>query len=351
MNNFISSLPTDILTELKTSGKKIAMYGTGDGADRILDILNENKIKVSAVFASDGFVRDRTFRGFKVESYSHVKKRLGSFETVMAFGSSRPEVIENALKIKNDTGLSAFWIPPAGGQNFTLDFVKKNRDKFKEAENLLADDFSKKVFSDVINFRLTGNIDYLFDCETEKEEDINLLRPMKSPVYADIGAYNGDTVIEFSKYFPDYNKIFAFEPDEKNFRKLRKNTDNLKNVEIFNEALSDENGYMMFSGGKGRGSSGATEGGKKVRTAALDNEIKGGVNLIKFDVEGLEEKALIGSEKIIREYKPKIILSCYHKSDDIFSLPLLVNSFRKDYKFYLRRNRCIPDWDMCFYIV
>lgn len=57
---------------------------------------------------------------------------------------------------------------------------------------------------------------------------------------------------------------------------------------------------------------------------------------IKMDIEGAEKEALIGAEQIIRCHKPKLAICVYHKPEDIYVLPELINSFREDYRFYLR---------------
>lgn len=42
-------------------------------------------------------------------------------------------------------------------------------------------------------------------------------------VYIDCGAYNGDTVLEYAAFTNrEYKKIYAFEPDPENLKKLKK---------------------------------------------------------------------------------------------------------------------------------
>ena len=55
-------LVLDLITRLKTADKPIVLYGMGNGADKIIDMLCQEDIKVSGVFASDGFVRQKLFR-------------------------------------------------------------------------------------------------------------------------------------------------------------------------------------------------------------------------------------------------------------------------------------------------
>ena len=52
--------------------KPIVIYGMGNGADKIINTIEEYGGKVSDVFASDEFVRGHAFRGFKVLKYSDI---------------------------------------------------------------------------------------------------------------------------------------------------------------------------------------------------------------------------------------------------------------------------------------
>ena len=80
---------TDVWQYLRGIDRPIVMYGTGNGADRIFSVFGRLGITVSAIFASDGFVRSRTFHGIPVVSYADVLKKYGgNFIIVLASGSS-----------------------------------------------------------------------------------------------------------------------------------------------------------------------------------------------------------------------------------------------------------------------
>ena len=53
---------------IKTAERPVVLYGTGDGADKVLARLAEIGIPVSGIFASDEFIRDRSFTVFR---YGH----------------------------------------------------------------------------------------------------------------------------------------------------------------------------------------------------------------------------------------------------------------------------------------
>jgi hypothetical protein len=51
-----------------------------------------------------------------------------------------------------------------------------------------------------------------------------------------------------------------------------------------------------------------------------------------MDIEGAELDALYGAERQIRENKPKLAISLYHKLSDIVEIPRLIRSFVPEYK-------------------
>ena len=78
---------------LKTADKPIVLYGMGNGADKIIAVLESYGIGFDGVFASDGFVRNKTFHGHKIASYGELKQKFGDMIVLLCFGSERPEVI------------------------------------------------------------------------------------------------------------------------------------------------------------------------------------------------------------------------------------------------------------------
>ena len=75
------------------------------------------------------------------------------------------------------------------------------------------------------------------------------------------------------------------------------------------------------------------------------------VDYIKYDVEGAEREALLGSRETVLRDRPALGISLYHRSEDLFALPLLLDSIRKDYRWYIRRRRCLPAWEIMLYAI
>jgi hypothetical protein len=50
-------------------------------------------------------------------------------------------------------------------------------------------------------------------------------------------------------------------------------------------------------------------------------------------------------EEKLKACRPALMISLYHRSEDIFYLPLLIHEHFPEYKFYMRRRQYIPAWD------
>jgi hypothetical protein len=75
------------------------------------------------------------------------------------------------------------------------------------------------------------------------------------------------------------------------------------------------------------------------------------MDYIKYDVEGAETEALLGSSRIIERDAPALLVSAYHRSADLFRLPILVHELNPAYKLYLRRMAGVPAWDINLYAI
>ena len=75
------------------------------------------------------------------------------------------------------------------------------------------------------------------------------------------------------------------------------------------------------------------------------------VHFIKFDVEGAEKEAIEGAEGILREKAPALCISAYHRTEDLFAIPLQVKALQPKYKVYLRHSPYVPAWDTQFYFI
>lgn len=341
----------DLWQFLKSAEKPIVLYGMGNGADKIIKVLDYYGIPFHGVFASNGFVREKIFHGHRVESYEELKNRFGKMIVLLCFGSSRPEVIENIKRIATEQELYAPDVPVYGGGLFNADYFEKNRESYKKIYTLLADETSKHTFKCIVNYKLSGKISYLFDCEVPPDEPYkSFLKLTDNESFLDLGAYRGDTVDGFVSRVKGWQSITAVEPDLKTFKKLELNTKHLKNIHLINACVSDSCGTARFSMQGGRNSSIGT--GTEIPMITVDSISENkNISFIKADVEGEELKTVGGMRETLLREKPKLLLSCYHRTVDLITLPDAVFGIRGDYRLYMRHFRYIPAWDTNFYFV
>ncbi len=334
----------DIWQKLKNSNKPIVLYGMGNGAEIMVRELEKHGISVSGFFASDDFVRGQSFMGKRVMKFSEAKEIFPEMIALVSFGTQRQEVIDNILSL--DCPVYAPEVPVVGEETFNLQFAQKHKAEIEQVYSLLADDFSKKVFEEIIQYKLDGEISHLIKAETTEEEMMSLFNFNDNEAILDLGAYNGDTVLKFTSLLGKWNKVYALEPDEKNFKKLIKNTEHLQNIVYINKAVSDKCENVFFKSAGGRNS--RLGEGKEIPAISIDS-LNEGFTFIKMDVEGQEAAAIQGAVGTLKQ-RPKMLISAYHRSEDIFKLPLLVHKINPEYKIYLRHLKYIPAWDTnyCF---
>ena len=165
----------------------------------------------------------------------------------------------------------------------------------------------------------------------------------------DVGSHHGESINFFKKNFL-VKKIFAFEADKESFNILKKNTEKLSGLKIFNIAIGDNNGFVNFKKHYDSESSTVVEINKnsnyykkknfylnffnfkksifpeeKIKICRLDNIIDSNefksIDLLKIDTEGYDFHVIKGLGKLIK--KVKYIYFEHHFHDML----------KKDYKF------------------
>lgn len=339
----------DIWQYLKTDKKPIVLYGMGNGADKIIKALEGVSLKPSGVFATDGFVRDKRFHGMPLTSYSALKERFGDMTVLLCFGSSRPEVLENINRIAAEQELLVPDVPVYGEGLFDSEYAAANREELLWVYSRLADEKSRETLENTVNFKLSGRPEYLYRCEVSYDEPFqSFLKLCDDESYLDLGAYNGDTVLEFVQRTGKYKSITAVEPDKRSFKKLTANADGLENLTLINACVSEADGTAGFSSHKGRGSGIGT--GEDCKMISVDS-LNGDFSFIKADVEGSEIAMLKGAESTILRCRPKMQIACYHRTGDLTDIPRAACKIRSDYRIYMRHFPGLPAWDINYYFI
>lgn len=342
----------DMWDVLAREKRPIVVYGMGNGADKLAARFEKYGIKISDYFASDGFVRGHSFRGMRVKSFSEIKSTYESFVIVLSFASNRCEVIEMLESIDSEYEMYVPDMPVAGEEYFDRDFYNSHYEEIVRAYSAFSDEDSKNAYASIITYKLTGKMKYILGAFSDRDGLYAELPCGRIKSVIDAGAYNGDTVKEAVSYFPNLDSVIAIEPDPKNFKKLLKYKDSVSGFELtaINAAVAETvgDGAMMSSGNRNSSLDSTSSYEYKDATVSLItvDSLGASPDYIKYDVEGAELRALIGSHETVLRSHPTILVSLYHRSEDIFRI---VNYLTDKYPFYrpvLRRLRCLPAWEI-----
>ncbi len=228
----------------------------------------------------------------------------------------------------------------------------------RAAFELLADEASQRAFVGHVDWRL--HLDFtrlpLPDSGPIYFRD-ELFRLGPDEVFADCGAFDGDTLEQFiAKTQGQFRHVYCFEADPQSAGRLEQRRERLESglgarVSVLPQAVGAHNGTIHLDALGTVSSAVCAEGGIEIQCVTLDAALAGaGVSLIKMDVEGYEAAALAGAAQCIRENRPVMAICIYHQQDHLWSLPLLLAELGDGYRFYLRAH--VHDgWDLVCYAV
>ena len=245
----------------------------------------------------------------------------------------------------------------------SLSELEKNH--FYDFIVISCDDYSE-ILSDLISIGFNSNqifILYKLYNKLLNSMYFDMFNPTDNETFIDAGSYNCFTSIKFTDWsFDKYSKIFAFEPNPKQYQDCLMKTTSIRDITVYPYGLWSANTELELvfdadkvnpSGAKiinnqTRNTSHNTQY-DTVKTVRLDDIIKEQeVSFIKMDIEGSELEALKGAKQTIIKYHPKLAISVYHKPEDILVIPSYILSLNNEYKFYIR-HYTYSSWDTVLY--
>jgi len=323
---------------------KTAIYGVGvfgrifqkylNNVDFFIDDYTSEKfIKNKPVISLEKIPKDTKIYisplqySFKIEQ--DLKKK--GFINIVNFTNSI-KTIPNILEEISKTNY--LWLTPSC-KNIDVESIKK-------VSKLLVDTKSKDILKGIVNLRKTFDTKYYIDpSDTEYfPSDVPILDNLRQVNFIDCGAYIGDTIEELVNQNIDIGYTISFEPDSKNLVSLEHtlNKLNLNNNIVYPAGVYNKNTILKFANnGIDSSASFDEKSSIQVPVVSLDTVIlNSNPNFIKMDIEGAEKEALLGAKNTIQKYKPNLAICLYHKEEDLWELPLLINNIEPSYDMYIR---------------
>lgn len=371
MNNFVDNkdkMPKGIL-KLKKE-KNVFLYGTGNYAQKMIEILRKFQVHISGILVSKGYKKEDTYCNLLVKEYSEENDE--KIALVAGFHITKYKLLTDSL-LKNENitrlyvlnGCETWWCNDfnffenqklflidsyyAGliQRNLNYDYFMKNKKQFDQTYDCLEDEKSKETMEaylkghiELENFPLRSLWKRKDVDEQYFPEDIIQLHDQE--VFIDCGAYTGDTLANFRKRVQSCKKYYAIEPDKRQYEELREEMAKSagigevvhipcgvwKNKSCLHFSLESACGVI--------GNTGKEEG--FIDTNSIDEIVQKDekVSFIKMDIEGAELEALRGGVNTIKRNCPRLAICVYHKREDLITIPQFIKSLNPQYKLYLR---------------
>lgn len=277
-------------------------------------------------------------------SVEYVKAKYQAFAVVKGFLQAI-YITDEQIKEKFGEGCKGVYnvnaiYEPDFCEVITLDYYGKHQKDFDRVKNGLFNEDSKRAFEHFVKAKI-------------EQDDSLIISDVKSPQYffdypcwklgnhevlVDGGAYDGDSIADFCNILHSkYDKIFAFEPDADNAKKLHERiiTNSWSNIEVVEKGLSKQTGILRFNASGNMESSIQENGNVELEVDSIDNILDGyKPTIIKMDIEGAEMDALHGAENTIRKWEPMLYISAYHKKHDLIDIYDYVNSISGVYEWF-----------------
>jgi FkbM family methyltransferase len=317
--------------------KRVMIYGAGGVGTITADLLKNSGCNLDSFLDDDPQKQGTLIDGIKVISVQEALKNPGGVILVCT-----PNFADVSQKLEG-CGCSIQRFPVMMSQRgfYSKELLRDNRQKIKLVSSLWADDFSKKIYRNLLKHRLTMNFLYLNECVCRSQYfpgDLFTLGPEEC--FVDGGACRGETIAALIRAAGGhFGFIYGFEPDQKNYTALRSNLSLIEpsRKKLLNAGLSDKSGQMNFNSRANGASSFSENGSETIRLVALDEiAMEHSPTYIKLDVEGAEAKALCGMRRNVAAFRPRLAVSVYHKPADLWGIPLLLNRMFPFYRLFLR---------------
>ena len=235
---------------------------------------------------------------------------------------------------------------------FVTSVIEKLED-YLAIDGAFEDDESRRVWHGILMGRLTADMGHFQNVYTDVSEMYfpGCFKYQLDEILVDAGACDGaDTVRYLRKHHHQLNAAYLYEISSENRAAIRTNLEQFNGLGLSTKLHVREKGLwhraetLQFTGEslyaildeKIETPNHATES-RPTEVIDLDSDLES-ATLIKLEIEGAEQNALEGAERILREGKPKLAVSLYHQSDDILTVLRFLTKLDLGYRYRLSHH-------------
>ncbi len=314
-----------VLRRFLAAPGRFAIYGTGAGGTAVADALAELGIKP---YAWVDTYREGELAGLAILSPEEaVEAGLDAIVTASMYAR------DMAAQIRGDG-----WEGPVidltvahqerWAGHFDCDWLDAHADAIAAARALLADDDARRLYDAVLAHRRSLDPGDLPPATPPYRHPAVPVRD--GDWVLDVGAFDGETALEYAEAVGPLGRVHAFEPSGENFARLEAA---LETHPCGARVTAHRLGAWKAAGELAIHSEGdvpsqfqvGEDGNETIQVTSLDDFVwehtAGRVDWIKLDVEGAEHEALEGASATIAERRPRLAVCIYHRPGDLWELP------------------------------
>lgn len=215
--------------------------------------------------------------------------------------------------------------------DWNREYIEEHWEQFRETYEMLSSEGSRDAMQAYLNAAVADGFHKLFtDFRDEVPYFSNHLSGCKIDRLFDCGAYDGDSAHDFIDAYPEYDRIYEFEPDCSNIRKIEERVvnENIRDLTIVDKGVWSDTTTLCFQAEGKSSSSISDEGEMRIDVIKLDDMYDQFTSnsLIKMDIEGSELEALKGAANVIMDISPSLAICVYHKREDLITIPQFISS-------------------------
>ena len=246
------------------------------------------------------------------------------------------------LAKKKNVSIKNYWLTNE------IEIYKHESKKIEQALDLFDEIKSRQLYSNIVDYRQTGNLDLLNlkDGLTEQyfPTDLDWINSLSnrnvSLSILDGGAFHGETFMHAREFLNIAQWVFV-EPDPRNVPILTAETSETTENKVYLEsALHSRKMNISFDlDNNSYGSKISRDGQHQILSVTINdiyNFGKSQLDFIKLDVEGSELNAILGGVETILQQRPHLAISTYHKPSDHWELPIYIKTNFPFYELFLR---------------
>lgn len=330
------------IEELKKVKEPVIIWGGGSLSVSIRKILETNGIKIGGYLIDNSDAN--SLMGLPVFSREELRRKNEKVNVVL--GHAKYELSEMLEKESFTSHIFCITDVCYGQwERTSAEEIRKRKSDYEKLAGMLADEQSIKCLLALLACKISGRWQEIYPYITGDSYFSNSFFGVKGENYLDMGAYDGDSIKDFTAKDPNYSHIYAFEPEEVSFEKLKDyiKLSKLKNVSLYEMGGWDCKAVLSFCDTDESSSIKENTGNNKISVDRIDSILENEkVTLVKINYFYGVNETLKGMSQLIKSNKPNIVLTAGFDAFSVINYANIIKGIEPKYNISLRFEAAMP---------